>query len=90
MKIEQYLITKGIRPNTKGFDYLVSAIDLTKTHEKFKNSKSKIYDAISDLFNDKKNNIARLINYSISSAGLKCSNYEFIARAVIELKSLEK
>lgn len=89
LKIENYLLRKGFKPNLLGFDCIVEAIVLVQNDKTYlRNITKKLYYEISKSLKITKNNVERSIRHSIAVSGLYFTNSEFIARAIIELKGV--
>lgn len=87
LKIENYLLRKGFKPNLKGFDIIVEAIRLVQSDKIYlRKITTLLYPTISKNLNASSSKVQRAIQHSISVAGIFQVNSEFIARAVIELK----
>lgn len=85
MEIEKYLVNKGFNPTLKGFDYIVSAVQLIREDRSYKfNTTKKLYPKLCEIYGDSQANVERAIRSSITNAGLDYSNSEFIAIAEIE------
>ena len=86
-KIEKLLLEKDFRPNLKGFDYIVEAIELIQTNKIYLRAiTNKLYPTIAKNNNDTVSKVERAIRHSIQSAKIGNSNSEFLARIVLELK----
>lgn len=76
VKIEDYLLENGFKPNLLGFSYLVTAIQLYEPES----SICDLYDTIAHQHNTAKHSVERSINHSIRKALQKnVKNAEFIA-----------
>lgn len=86
MKIENYLIEKGIKVSHKGFDFLVEAIKLMQRDRTYKNQMTtRLYPDVANNLNETATKVERGIRYAIDRAGIYLTNSEFILRAVMEL-----
>lgn len=87
MEIENYLISKGIYPNLKGFDYIVESIKLIREDRDYKFFiTKKLYPELSKRFNDTTSKVERAIRHAIDRAGLNYTNSEFLTIAELETK----
>ena len=87
MSIEKYLLEKGFNPSLKGFDYIVSAINIIRDSSKFKtNVTIFLYPAVAKEFDVTPAKVERCIRHSIINAGLKTTNAKFISTAEIETR----
>jgi two-component system, response regulator, stage 0 sporulation protein A len=86
MKIEKYLLDKGIKPHLKGFDFLVSAIMLVKEDKKYLRSVTTLlYPTIATMYNETPSKVERAIRHCLESSRIFKKNSEFIALSVIEI-----
>ena len=87
MEIEKYLIDKGIYPNLKGFDYIVTSVKLIRQDRSYKfNVTKKLYPELGKMFNDSRQGVERVIRHAIEKAKLNYTNSEFIALAELETR----
>lgn len=88
MRVENYLIDKGIKASLKGFECLEVGIKLVKKDKTYLRGITKrLYPDIAKVLNDTPTRVERAIRHSIEISGNNLTNSEFIARAVIELRS---
>lgn len=87
VKIERYLLNKGIPPQLKGFRYIVKAIELCLRDMKYLyNITTKLYPNISQIYDDTPARTERAIRHAIKFLDREYKNSEFLATALIELK----
>lgn len=78
-KIELLLIEMGFKPSHKGFDYLVSALELNAAHPHYSQGITKLlYPEIAKLKMDKSYNVEKLIRCAINYAWDKRYNTGFL------------
>ena len=86
MKIEKYLLNKGIQPHLKGFDYLLDAIRLCQKDKTYLRAiTTRLYPDVAKMNNDTASKTERAIRHAIIKSKILKTNGEFIATAVIEL-----
>ena len=89
-KIIEHLLKIGVKPQSKGFGYLVKAIEMTVDNDGVLPSMTKtIYPEIAKIYGDKANGVERACRYAkIEAKQPYCSlsNGEFIARISLGLK----
>jgi|LSQX01.3.fsa_nt_gb two-component system response regulator (stage 0 sporulation protein A) len=86
-KIEKLLLEKDFKPNLKGFDYIVEAIELIQQDKTYSRAiTTRLYPTIAKKYNDKALGVERAIRHSIQRAKIGNTNAEFLARTIIELK----
>jgi len=86
-KIEKLLLEKDFKPNLKGFDYIVEAIELIQQDKEYLRSiTKKLYPTIANNHNDTVSRVERAIRHAIQCAKIGNTNAEFLARTIIELK----
>lgn len=84
--IEDYLLSKGIYPNVKGFEFLKRAIMLIFKDPKLRFDIVKgIYPRIAKLENTTPTRVERNIRTAISFTKTNLTNSQFLALAVLEL-----
>lgn len=89
MEIENYLISKGIYPNLKGFDYIVESIKLIREDREYRFSVTKkLYPELSKRFNDTTSKVERAIRHAIDRTGMRHTNSEFLS--LVELETRDK
>lgn len=86
MDVKRYLLDRGIKPNLKGFDYLLCAIGLCKDRVYIRNITKKLYPKIAEINDDTSSKVERAIRHAISQSDIQMCNSEFIARALIDLE----
>lgn len=87
MDAKRYLLGKGVRPNLKGFDYLLCAIELCKDKMYIRNVTKMLYPKIAEINNETASKVERAIRHAIYQSDVKMCNSEFIARALIDLEN---
>ena len=87
MKVEQYLLQNGFKPNLKGFGYLSDAIEFCQKDKTCLRAIIKLYKKIAEVNKDTYTRVERAIRNAIYVSGKKMTNSQFIAMAVIELKN---
>ena len=88
-KIEKLLLEKDFKPNLKGFDYIVEAIELIQQDKTYLRAiTTRLYPTIAHNNNDKILRVERAIRHSIQCAKIGNTNAEFLARTIIELKGI--
>lgn len=87
MKVEKYLLEKGIKPQLKGFAYLSDAIEFCQKDKAYLRAITKLYNKIAEVNKDTYTRVERAIRNAINVSGKKMTNSQFIATAVIELKN---
>ena len=86
-KIEKLLLEKDFKPNLKGFDYIVEAIELIQQDKTYSRAiTTRLYPIIAKKYNDKASRVERAIRHAIQCAKIGNTNAEFLARTIIELK----
>lgn len=92
-KIERKLITLGITPNIKGFEYIATALELLC--EDSRTPLMTVYESVAKKHNASRGNVERAIRYAISKVepenfpGKKLKNSEFLHIVLWELKREE-
>lgn len=87
IKIEKYLLSKGIQPQLKGFRYLVEAIKICqKKPEALYGMTTIIYPKIASMYKDSYSKTERAIRHAISTSDKFYTNAKFIGLSLIELK----
>lgn len=88
-KIENYLLSKHIRPSVKGFDYLVYAIYLVSKDSSYKRAITKrLYPDIAKEFNENPARVERAMRHAIDASKSLLKTCEFIALADIEIRRM--
>lgn len=88
--VKLHLLSKGIKPHIKGFDYLASAIILCQNDKSYLHNLTKgLYPEIAKEYGEKPSSISRALHYVLVSSGTRMKSREFIAKTLIEL-SLKK
>ena len=89
IKIERYLLNKGIPPHIKGFRFIVTAIKLCQENPDYLYSiTTKIYPDIESMYNTTFAKVERSIRHALTFLDKKYTNAQFIGVALIELKEL--
>lgn len=84
--VKLHLLSKGIKPHIKGFDYLASAIILCQNNKSYLHNLTKhLYPEIAKQYNEKPTSVARTIRYLLIRSGTRMTNREFLANVLIEL-----
>lgn len=87
MKIEKYLIDKGLNPALMGFDYLVESVKLERADKTYKaNITKKLYPEIAEKYDTTASKVERAMRHCLNSAGHYVSVSQFIATAEIETR----
>lgn len=88
MKVEKYLLQKGIKPHLKGFAYLSDAIEFCQKDKTLLRAiTTKLYHKIAEVNKDTYTRVERAIRNAINVSGKKMTNSQFIATAIIELEN---
>lgn len=89
IKIEKYLLDKGIPAHLKGFEYMATAIQLCQEDKSYVyNVTKKLYPKIASMYNDTYSRTERAIRTTLTYLDRDYTNASFIARALIELREL--
>lgn len=89
VKIERYLLNKGIPPQIKGFRYMTTAIQLCQKNPDYLYSiTKKLYPKVASTHHDTYSKAERAMRHAITFLGKSTTNSEFIGTALIELKEL--
>lgn len=85
MSIRKFLREKGVKLTSKGFEYLVYAIELCKRDESYlRGITTKLYPQIAKKFNDKAGRVERAIRHAKPADNM--GNGEFVKWCLIELE----
>lgn len=90
IKIERYLLDKGIPPYFKGFRYLTTALMLCEEDETYLYKlTTKLYPKVAETFSDTTIRTERALRTAIESVSKSYTNGMFLGTALIELRELE-
>lgn len=86
MKIENYLIKKGIKVANKGFDCLMVAIRLMQKDITYKNFITKrLYPDVAAILGETPNKVERSMRHELIRSKIGLTVSEFVTRAALEL-----
>ena len=86
MRIDKYLLSKGVKPELKGFDYMVDAINLCiKDKSYLRGLTTRLYPEIAKINNDVVHKVERALRHVIDGQKPHVTIGRFIAISLIEL-----
>lgn len=89
IKIERYLLNKGLQPHLKGFRYMATAIKLCQDdHSYLLNLTTKLYPTLAKLYDDTFNKTERALRTQLDYLPIHYTIGYFIGLALIELREL--
>ena len=89
LKIERYLLNKGIPPHLKGFQYMVTAIKLCQENNDYLyNVTKKLYPQLAKIYNDSYSRTERCLRTTLTHLSHPHTNSSFLGTALIELREL--
>lgn len=89
IKIERYLLNKGVPPHLKGFQYMVTAIKLCQDDNDYLyNVTTKLYPQLAKIYNDTYSRTERCLRTTLTHLSRPHTNSSFIGTALIELREL--
>ena len=84
-KVIDYLLEQGIKPNLKGFNYLVQAVVAVMKDRSQSEHMTMLYHKLAKDNNTSYINVERNIRYVITSAGINQTCGEFVLRSAIKI-----